>query len=1839
MTSERQRPRAEEFEDEGEDEFEDEYNATAQSQVFDHQNRGGSSEVFTSPTRDSQMKADKPPSRDWRAQPPAQSLYAREWRGARGGPTARFSRKFKLRVVGLALMALVAVIAIMWGTPGDRVPSVQVVTFSIGAYGGRANPQGNMPVNPFGEQDARAFRVLNELHPAQFPPVRQEDNALNGAQFLSFLQSEANAPGLNGQHLIVFCTLHGLVQPSGDVELFAIDATPDSPGTSSGTMVPLKELVNRLQESRARRVLLVLDAARLDAQWRLGILNNDIAAQVASDWPPHSSSPDARPASDAEKIAILLAAAPGQHSWPAEDQSALAQFLIEGLTGAADGWEDGVSTGTSDRRVSLHELTAFVRHHVEEWTRRHYGVVQTVQLLGNVTDFDLAIVSPSSSSGGKLSDVKPSSLKPSSVKPSSLKSAAVKAGKSSGKKEKDEGTEQPDSPEAESTETPATAESKSEERESSTETGATAKPAKGSTGVKWDVRLAELWKVRDEWRDVGRQGRHAVCRQMPLAWRAFEAQLALAEALQRGGLDELSPQAVQQAEAAYKKLQSSPASLAGLELTANEAPRRSLQDLGFVVESNPPAPEVLAAAGKYLLSLLKEKPGAGAKDEAATSPTPNSNSKEPDASAIQAWLRQELRRDASAENWDHLKQIVNRLKQIERLPTTAETLLLRDVLTAEDGAARLGKGEALQRIFALRDRYRRLAVRSPESLPLVREAVQSGMRSLNAAERWLLAADAERPEVRDWLDKSDQAATQAESMTQRYGDTVGIWSDLLAELPAAAQWVATRANDDDHRKVDWQRLRDVARQWAERERDGKWEVEPFQNLWPDKPARWTDLERLLLAQFIDAQRLKVALLQSDNDGSSQRLSSDELSKLSNQAAADRSDFWEEVRRSLPRLGTADHPTPSVWREADRLLAQPWLPNDERRKLNGLRRLEPRGDPLPNRSAEAGSLWQGYWAIATLSLLSQNPEETAGLWKDWERLAELSRPSTAARTPSDAEQEALRKRRAELGRAIRQQWSALQSRAQSAKTATSLPAWHLVAATLDPTLLPEADPDVHLRDERQRQFADWLTVFAADWRSRTTASASPETLGYAALAEQAERLSRELGGAPPRSEVPIQVRFQDEKRPSFDAQRRARLNLSITPGAEAIGPMKVLIAGSQVRLVEGTNQTPIRQAAARPLPANGQLAVDLKLDDDVESAQPLLVTLTEADGYPLDFRRILLYPPFDPSQWRIEFVEAATNTPLENVPLSSAMGIKVFLPPMAAMSIRANLVRPVKDSTASAKVSIFRLTESSRVPLLEDLDFKLEAGKERTPILCDLPAPPKDKEKEKESAKEKALTEPLADLARGWLFVITPEGQKPLEYLIRPTFWSATKFIDEPQPIIRDDRFTLDLERRAASAEDVLLPKKIPVELSLPDSLRNTLTNYTLGGPIAVGQQLTLSFALPRNWSDQARDRNWNLALDVAGLPHAHRWRIEPSGNVTPISGQPPQLDIRLLLPPPEPKAPPRLESVVRKGKESLHLQFQVDATELDRTEETGDWTLSYTIVREAEGGNEPTPLQHSWRLFSSVQRHVLLDVIQGGVWKLRTAANDYEKEEPESEIRGLSGRFQVQATLTRAAQPQQALATAKLRFAIDDDAPPALEVKGLTSEPRLGDKDLSFRIEAADLESGIQRLVLGIDKNGDKQLQEDEEAIEERSFIGLDNPKVGWPVIVSRTRLPKLEKDEETRHLIVQARNGLGAIATRVVPITFRKPAVPLKLTTGTLVVNLKLSRGAKASIQLSGPEAHLEETKADSTTFTNLPAGQYQINVKVNYAVIGRKEAGEAKVEVKVGRTTTSDVPLSAAK
>ncbi|WP_231754096.1 hypothetical protein [Caulifigura coniformis] len=1677
----------------------------------------------------------------------------------------------RVRLLVVGIVAVVAVIGLLLAPIADRVPQTQIVAFGIGSYGGRATPTGNMPVNPFGKRDAQAFDSLAEQFPDQFLPVRQEDNALSGAQLLSFLEQEAQSPAVAGRNLIVFCTLHALVQPSGGIELFAIDATPDSPSSTGGAMVPLDDLVERLQRSVARHVLLALDVSRLQSNWRSGILTNDVVAQA-------QSAANSSTSSTQTPVAILLAASPGQASWPADMQSAFVTALVAGLSGEADGAVDGGSPtakGAQDRRVTLHELAAFARTRVAAQVSTQFGAPQTVQLIKDTTDYPLAVVNP-----------------PRPARPAPSKDQASPA----------------KPPEATVATTKPAADGDTEPGKAPPPTPPKPRP------FDWQARLAEMRAARDALQE---SGRISVLRsRMPFAWRALDAQLELAESLIQGGQADLAPDVVQRADLLEKSL------LAGSATSAADldAARRAL---GFSPSNAPPSREALAAAAKYLQSLVTAPPPMP-----GVAPPPVLPADQvPDAWTIQTWLRQQLLADPGSRAWPELRKIVSKLDEIGGLPPTVEAMLVRNAVQMDNAEARLAAGNSLSRLFTLRDRARRLAVERTTALPLIQDDIASVLHALTAAERWMLIVGSERPETTQWLDQAESTLTRCESMGRQYVQTLADWNDLLIELPDYAAWVASRAGDDPRRDLSVESLRTVASIWADSERNRQWDVSSVVSPWPDRPSRWTDLERKLLTLFVDVQRLKQALFPSGNRPAT--TSDGSFGYLLSEIALHRRDFQEELSRAIPRLGTADKPTPQVKQDARRLLGYAWLSSSDRKPLEALTKLTPQGDGLASRDVDRDGVWQGFWAIAAMSLLSQDPEDTSQLWKDWDRLAELS--GKAAGTKGDAEQLASIRRRAELGRSVRLTWRKLQDRAGAVRTDQPASKWALIAATLDPTVIPETDPDQRLLAEESRQLNAWLTLFASDWNQRRwntrfagTGAQTPPTAMW------------ELAGATLPGTPPVAPTLNEIPPPKFNPAREGTLEISAA--ARGNLPTRLYLTGNRIRLRDAPGQNLAAQAVARPAAADGKWVVDLLLDAEVDVAQDLLVVLADDEGFPVDFRQVPLSPPFDPNAWRVELVEPKTGVPLQASPTTNPKGLKVFLPPNGEIAFKAELIRPVKENTPSARLTIFQVGESGRAPIAENIELKLEAGQERTTIVTDLPPPPPPAAAG-EAKNAEALPGPLANLALGWVFEITPEGQQPIEFVIRPTFWSATKFVNTPQPELRDDRFVAVIERAPAAKDDLLIPDKIPVEMRLPASLQNIVTDFTLGGPLGAGQTMTLSFKLPPEWRDRARQNTWDIVLDVAGIPHAYRWRLDASGTLPLIGGQPPQVNPRLLLAT-EPKAPPRLAPIVRRGQEPLHLLFEVDAATLDRTEGNGDWTLSYKVVRETDDGVEATPLQHSWRLFSSLNRHVYLNGVQRGVWKVTTAANDYETIEPASEIRGLAGRFRLNAQLTQADDPQTPVASAALRFAVDDDQPPDLAVKGLTTDARLITLDLPFRIESTDLESGIEKLAYGFDANADKILQP-EEIYENRALIGFDNPTVAWPVVVPKSRLPKLEKDEETRRLLVQATNSAGIVTARDFNVTFKKPVVvvPVKATKGKLVVNLQISRGGKATVQITGPDARLEQVSGESITFSDLSPGQYQISVNVNYAVIGRKEKGEAKVDVKAGQTTTAAVPLSQAK
>ena len=62
---------------------------------------------------------------------------------------------------------------------------------------------------------------------------------------------------------------------------------------------------------------------------------------------------------------------------------------------------------------------------------------------------------------------------------------------------------------------------------------------------------------------------------------------------------------------------------------------------------------------------------------------------------------------------------------------------------------------------------------------------------------------------------------------------------------------------------------------------------------------------------------------------------------------------------------------------------------------------------------------------------------------------------------------------------------------------------------------------------------------------------------------------------------------------------------------------------------------------------------------------------------------------------------------------------------------------------------------------------------------------------------------------------------------------------------------------------------------------------------------------------------------------------------------------------------------------------------------------------------------------------------------------------------------------------------------------------------------------------------------------------------------------------------------------------------------------------NVQSEIDGEATIQITGPKPQVASSRSGAHTFHGLPAGQYRVQVQVLYAVIGRRESGEATVDV----------------
>lgn len=190
---------------------------------------------------------------------------------------------------------------------------------------------------------------------------------------LDMLAPEARRSGA----LILYFAMPGAVDGAGAPCLIPPGASP----LDSSSWLPLSHVSARIRARdlpRDCRVLIVLDAARADVDWKLGNLENAFAAALESWWR----------SADVPNLAILNSAGRGQRSWtsPESQCSVFGHYFRLGLAGEAD-----ATAGNHDRQVSLHELVSYLEREVNAWSRFNRGAEQRPTLVpSNASDARLA---------------------------------------------------------------------------------------------------------------------------------------------------------------------------------------------------------------------------------------------------------------------------------------------------------------------------------------------------------------------------------------------------------------------------------------------------------------------------------------------------------------------------------------------------------------------------------------------------------------------------------------------------------------------------------------------------------------------------------------------------------------------------------------------------------------------------------------------------------------------------------------------------------------------------------------------------------------------------------------------------------------------------------------------------------------------------------------------------------------------------------------------------------------------------------------------------------------------------------------------------------------------------------------------------------------------------------------------------------------------------------------------------------------------------------------------------------------------------------------------------------
>jgi len=305
-------------------------------------------------------------SQDWRApnRQPRKSK-SRQWQEGRSAGGRRRTMRVVWQRVRLAT-ALVLFFAGAWML-------VQLLAFSpaqtpvvVIAPAGYHWP---MPPVAFSEEDTRGLQSLDRKNISVHDISRHWRGKQTGMQAFQQQLKDLREQASRARAVVVYVNMHGVSSDDGAPCL----TPPGASALGAETWLPVKEMLRAIGDTiptSEAQVLLVLDCAHMQTNWRTGLLYNafnESVEQVVKESAPGN-------------VAVLTSCTAGQKSWCSQSMhaSVFGHYFRSALAGKADDLDLG---GDGDGRVSLKELVAYVRTNVDTWAVQNRNARQQPQLI------------------------------------------------------------------------------------------------------------------------------------------------------------------------------------------------------------------------------------------------------------------------------------------------------------------------------------------------------------------------------------------------------------------------------------------------------------------------------------------------------------------------------------------------------------------------------------------------------------------------------------------------------------------------------------------------------------------------------------------------------------------------------------------------------------------------------------------------------------------------------------------------------------------------------------------------------------------------------------------------------------------------------------------------------------------------------------------------------------------------------------------------------------------------------------------------------------------------------------------------------------------------------------------------------------------------------------------------------------------------------------------------------------------------------------------------------------------------------------------------------------------